>query len=198
MPCANFEPRLQELFDAGLMSPEQIADDPLVAGHASQCAACRQLLSAMLAVVGAEAAMRSAASPPAITLRVLAQLRPASQRPVPLDPTARRRVLPLRMWAPLAAAASLLIAFSAWHWLASAPTPQPMAPSPSIAAAGTSAPVEPSAADADAWSLNPDLDLGLTGLSDEVREGLAPVTRSTAGTLESLWQAIAPPEDSRS
>jgi len=45
---------------------------------------------------------------------------------------------------------------------------------------------------------NHDLNAGLHGFGDEVREGLAPVTRSTAGALESLWQALSPTEENRS
>jgi hypothetical protein len=62
---------------------------------------------------------------------------------------------------------------------------------------------------AEPWSLVPELSAfsaqnsheltgGFNGFGDDVREGLAPVTRSTAGALESLWQALSPAEDNRS
>ena len=172
MQCDNFEPRLQELLDAYPAPPfDGVLNDPVLSGHAAECAACRQLLAAMVAIVGEEAAAQVSACSPAVAGRVLEQM----------QPRLRRRVFSLRLAVPLAAAASLAVALTMWSWLAGGRSPQA-----EQLAQSTTLPQPPVPAIADFngldQNLDLNLDLGLTGFSDDVREGLAPVTRSTAGT----------------
>jgi hypothetical protein len=205
MQCLEFESRLQSVLDAR-QAPQA---DAALGGHAAECAECRQLLAAMTAVAEYAAAM-PAVCPAGLTRQVLQQMQP------------RRRVLPLRWAAGLAAAAALAGVLPLWSWLSGGhgptaqtaethhevqlaqtvpnrPAPQPPSPKSPI--------VEPTTAEP--WSLVPELSAfsaqnshelsaGFNGFGDDVREGLAPVTRSTAGALESLWQALSPTEDNRS
>jgi hypothetical protein len=211
MQCLDFESRLQSALDAR-QAPQS---DAVLNSHAAECADCRQLLAAMLAVVEGAAAM-SVACPASMTRQVLEQMRPGG-----------RRVLPLRWAVPLAAAAALAGALPLWSWLGREHgSPENQMPAtnrpgqlaqanPGSATAEPRGPqAEPRGPQAEPWSLVPelsdfrvqtdhDLDVGLNDFSNDVREGLAPVTRSTAGALESLWQALSPSraspaEDNRS
>ncbi|HEY5315156.1 MAG TPA: hypothetical protein VIK18_21670 [Pirellulales bacterium] len=205
MQCLDFESRLQSALDA--RQPPR--SDAALSGHAAECADCRQLLAAMVAVAEYAAAM-PAACPAGLTRQVLDQVQPG-----------RRRVLPLRWAAGLAAAAALAGVLPLWSWLGSGhgPTREQTAGTnkhvqlaqavPARPAPTQPAPARPGTAPAESWSLmpelsdfsaqnSPELTAGFNGVGDDVREGLAPLTRSTAGALESLWQALSPAEDNRS
>jgi predicted anti-sigma-YlaC factor YlaD len=201
MQCLDFESRLQDVLDAR-ESPQA---DAAIRTHAAECAECGHLLAAMVAVVENTSAAPVACSAD-VTRRVLQQMRPV-----------RARVLPLRWAVPLAVAAALAAVLPVWSLLSgehgpaenhAAITKAPAQAAP-IEPDRTVAPAGPEIASADAWSLMPEfsdfgvgtndeLKLGFNGVGDEVREGLAPVTRTTAGALESLWQVLSPAEDNRS
>src|SRR5262245_4254703 len=99
MHCHEVEARIQELLDER-RSP---ADDPALASHAAQCAACRAVLSAWTSMLDAVSVRERPVGRADLASRVLADLRvrPAADRSV-------RR--PALRWAALATAAALLIA----------------------------------------------------------------------------------------
>ena len=198
MQCHEFETRMQSVLDAR-QAPQA---DAQLAGHAAECGDCRQLLAAMLAVVeGAE--LMPVRCSPSITDRVLAEMTPRRAGSV----SARRKfVLPRRVpslrWSlQLAAAAALVLALPLFSWLMQSRTASPQrladAGSAHVADPADAAQQRPAPQDVSSQS-NPGFESDLDRWGNDVREGLAPVSRSTAGALESLWQALNPVEDSRS
>lgn len=198
MQCHEFETRMQSVLDAR-QAPQA---DAQLAGHAAECADCRHMLAAMLAVVeGAE--MLPAACSSNMADRVLDEMNRwragsiGDRRKFALP----RRVPSLRWSLQLAAAAALVLALPLFSWLTQSRTTSSQrladAGSAHVADPAHVAQERPAPQDFSSQS-NPGFESDLDRWGNDVREGLAPVSRSTAGALESLWQALNPVEDSRS
>ena len=200
MQCDEFEIRVQDILDER-GKPEQ---DALLREHAGNCAQCRNLLSSFAAAIeGLELCAVPSVSRD-LSARVLAEL----QRPQVLRIPARRR----RLMLATAAAVLLLAAPLAW-WAThrSSPSVQ-IAHEPPAAVAPVVPADEPEDRLASALLALPSLSGmpvsapgdGTSNRSqsrwrEEVSDGLAPLTRSTAGAFDTLWQAIpGASEDTRS
>jgi hypothetical protein len=98
------------------------------AAHLAECPACRQALDALRRDLGAVSLPEPPERGPDYGAQVWARIQPEIQPEI--QPRVRRRVFARRAWAPLAIAASLVIAFLLGrHW------PQGVAPAPVTPAA---------------------------------------------------------------
>jgi hypothetical protein len=197
MQCAEFETRLNQALDERV-SPER--DDQLVE-HARQCAACRSLRDAMQAIV--EGLDRLAVPPASADLaeRVLGEFLP---RRVLRFPLAHRRVA----WAA-AVAASLVVAVGVW-WSQRTPVPGPVAKVHHAPPRTGQPPVEgvtelaretrqrlagallmvPSGLGVSSDEREPREPNADPRWDQQIGEGFAPLTRSTADAFQSLWQVL--------
>ena len=212
MQCGDFETRLHDLLDLR-QAPEA---DATLRQHAQACAECRELLVAMTAAVGELERWEIPAAPRELPHRVAAEIQPlqvASRQPV-------KNWWRMAAAAATAAAVWLMWGMPGWRVLQQPEAPAVVQQQNDVGAqqdvaAGPMVEATTIAADklrelheqtreslALAW-------LAVPGMTEptpdeapppaqqatwgqELSETLSPVTRSTTGALESLWQTLAP------
>lgn len=222
MQCDQFELRLNEILDQGgsIASSLSLGDSDLQR-HVHECAACRSLATALGAVLDGTEQIPPIIAPVDLTSRVLNELHFGKK-----ELATTRSWLPglsTLQWASLATAASVLIAASLFF--ARARQPMGKGTKEVLVHHQVAPKTDASLASADAYrdlaaqareSLASAMlilpgDVGVNSGSNEASEpmldpqwsqgvtaGFEPLTRSTAGALDSLWRTLPLTEDSRS
>lgn len=158
MTCDQFDQRLDEFLD-GRLRPEEW---PVMESHLAGCAECRARTEAMRAVLADAAALPKAIPPARDLWPAIAARLPERGKVVPLRPASWRR------WAPMAAAAVLIIGVTALVTARITRTPAPLAGTPDLPPPG----LETFASDREYTLAAEDLERALR----EGRDQLAPAT----------------------
>jgi hypothetical protein len=207
MRCDDFEARLNDLIDRGLSWE---ADDELTV-HAAACSECREVRDAYRMLLEGTAALERPLLSESMGPRVLLALKqtPELQLPPAIAATWTRYV-PTASWLA-ALAAGIVLAVVLRPWLTGEPGAAP-GNQPTVAKVEPTQPQERAVVDsqvvestsvespvvvenavATATPMNEDAKNGspfVSGLLDEVADGLSPLRQSTSGALDELLDSL--------